>query len=138
MKILQILGSILVVSALAFVSFAADSALTDKASGKAVNIVETNNVIQVYTYTGVSSEVTFLSTFDEGESWIEVPAMPAKATPNARSELSTKPKSETRYSRSNRNSALPVQSEYIKAIDSCVESGKQWDFRTDDCREPLY
>lgn len=135
MRILQISGSILVISALAFVSFASDSALADKAAGKAVNIVETNNVIQVYTYTGVSSEITFLSTFDEGEFWTEALT---KVTRNTHSKLPTKQKSETRYSRSNRTRVLPVQSEYIKAIDSCVDSGKQWDFRTDDCREPLY
>jgi len=133
MKTLQILGSILVVSAMAFVSFASDSTLTDKAAGKAVNIVETNNVIHVYTYTGASSEAVFLSTFDEGESWEGVPV---KTTTSTRSTLPLKQKNESRYSRSNRNSAVPVQSEYIKAIDSCVDSGKQWDFRTDDCIEP--
>ena len=133
MKISQILGSILVVSAVAFVSFASDSTLTDKAAGKAINIVETNNVIHVYTSTGVSSEATFVSTFDEGETWTEVPA---KSVPSTRSALPLKQKSETRYSRSNRNSAVPVQSEYIKAIDSCIDAGKNWDFRTDDCVEP--
>jgi hypothetical protein len=135
MKISQILGSIFVLSAVVFVSFASDSTLTDKAAGKAINIVETNNVIHVYTYTGVSSEATFLSTFDEGESWTEAPVVPAKSVPSTRSALPLKQKSETRYSRSNRNSAVPVQSEYIKAIDSCIDSGKQWDFRTDDCVE---
>lgn len=136
MKTLQILGSILVVSAMAFVSFASDSTLTDKAAGNATNIIETNNVIHVYTYTGASSEATFLSTFDEGESWEDVPVVPGKTTTNTGSTLPLKQKSESRYSRSNRNSAVPVQSEYIKAIDSCVDSGKQWDFRTDDCIEP--
>ncbi len=133
MRILQTLGSVLVVSAVTLVSLASDSTLADKAAGKAENIVETNNVIHVYTYTGASSEATFLSTFDEGESWSGLPVVPAKTAPSTRSTLPLKQKNESRYSRSNRNSAVPVQSEYIKAIDSCIDSGKQWDFRTDDC-----
>lgn len=135
MKIFRFIGSFLVVSAVMFVSLAADSTITDKEAGMATNIVETNNVIHVYTYTGVSSEATFLSTFDEGESWTDLPAIPAKAVPSGYTSSPLKPKSESRYSRSNRNSAVPVQSEYIKAIDSCVDSGKHWDFRTDTCIE---
>ena len=76
MKLKRLLGTGLCVFSIVSLGAATHSTITDRENGNAANIVETNNVIHVYTYTGASSEATFLSTFDEGETW----SQPASTT----------------------------------------------------------
>lgn len=120
MKTLKIFGGLLVLSAFLAPVFAEDSTITDKASGMATNIVETGNVIHVYTYKGASPEATLVSTFNEGETWFNT-SWAAKPRPI----YATKPAS----ARSN----ATITSDYVQAIDDCVASGKLWSYRDDMC-----
>ncbi len=111
-------------------TFASSSVLSDIESGQAANIVEANNIIHVYTYLGASTEAEFMSTFDEGEDWTDLPLVPAKA----KTSSAVKAKAPTLYSRVNRNTAVTVESDYVKMIDECTAiEDKIWDYRTDTC-----
>lgn len=135
MRFAQVMAAVFLTGSLVFMVSASSSVLTDLSNGEATNIVETNNVIHVYNYIGASSEANFLSTFDEGETWSQLPAIPVSAVPARATSLPTKATPYSRYSRSNRNSAVTVESDYVKAVDSCSESGKRWNYRDDTCIE---
>lgn len=135
MKIFRSIGFATVIFSVLLTGFATNSSITDVESGQAINVVTTNNVIQVYTYTGASSEAVVTSTFDEGESWLDLPLIPAQSVPRKGVNFPLKTQARTIYSRVNRSTAITVESEYIKTIDACTTSGKHWNFRNDTCIE---
>lgn len=118
MKFLHLTGATMVLSAFLLPALAEPSAITDKAAGMATDIVEIDNIIQVYHYLGASPEATFPSTFDEGENWLNAwitPYTPPPAPPKSPPITKTSP--------------------YVETIDKCVADGNLWDYRTDTCRE---
>ncbi|NCP67012.1 hypothetical protein GW756_01750 [bacterium] len=142
MKISRSLGLMALSLSLLLTTFAASSAIADVESGQATDIVTSGNVIQVYTYIGASSEAGMMSTFNEGENWLDIAVTPKTTTTTnstrVRGSRSISPyQKETPnslYSRSNRTTAVTVESDYIKAIDECTAlEDKIWDYRTDSC-----
>ena len=143
MKLSRSLGIMFLTLSLLSTTFALSSTITDRANGMAKNVVETNNVIHVYTYTGASSEAGFVSTFNEGETWTAVSVTPKVSTTTTRfssrlrgsRSVSPYQKSQpkTINSRTNRTPIETEQSAYIKAIDSCVASEMSWNYRDDTC-----
>jgi hypothetical protein len=133
MKITRTLGLFSLAISGLLTTFASSSALMDMEAGQAKDIVASGNVIQVYTYTGVSTEAGMMSTFNQGETWPEPTPIPSKAlSSNVKSSpLKSQPK--TLYSRVNRSTAVTVESDYVKAIDACTETGKRWNYRDDTC-----
>lgn len=132
MKLTRSIGLMTLSLSLLITSFASNSAESDLEAGLAANVVSSGNVIQVYTYTGASSEAGMMSTFNEGENWLN---MPTTSSANRVNSMTLQPEPKTLYSRVNRSTAVTVESDYIKKIDACTETGKRWNFRDDTCIE---
>ncbi|NCP67010.1 hypothetical protein GW756_01740 [bacterium] len=134
MKNLRSIGFILMASSFFSVSFAANSALMDEEAGLATDIVETNNIIQVYQYEGMSSESgPMMSTFNEGEDWTNVvipPATTQRFYPFSM-PVSSWVKNQFRVDTGMVSGMETI--DYVEMIDSCTEAGNYWNYKTDAC-----
>ena len=123
MKTVRSLGFVFMLAAFMFPLLAQQiSALTDLEAGLASNVVETNGVIQVYVYDGLSSE--FTSTFNEGEDWTTWVPVTQKTVV---------------YKSNNTTSqADPIlwghqKHPLVEAVDKCIGNGNRWDHSDGVC-----
>ncbi len=124
MKTLKTFGFVLLASAFMLPIFAQHSTITDKEAGLAANIVETNNVIHVYDFLGLSPEASWPSTFDEGEDWRNYVWTPKKTNVTTKLNVNTN---------INGLQTSNFKTPYVQAIDDCLAAGDTWDHRTDTC-----
>ena len=125
MKMIKNIGFVFLASALIMPLFAFHSTITDSEAGDATNIVETDNVIHVYTYLGASpeAEAEFTSTFDEGEDWRAYVWTPKKTNVTTKINVTT--------TSGIKNSEYKTP--YVQAIDNCLAEGNRWNHSTDVC-----
>jgi len=94
------------------------STISDTEAGVAVNVVETDNVIHVYVYTGASSEASAGSTFDAGEDWTNFTWEPRVISSPVQHQRNLQP-----------------EGGYIRMVDNCTSSGGTWHFPTESCSQ---